>query len=254
MPDKELGFFRSLFSRKTSGASQRLSQKELKRDARRHKRYGIMRIGAAVCYVRGAEYSVANLGYGGVALVGMDENIFNSMGHGEPAVLSVLSRKLDVMLSKVYGRHGVVGFSYVEPELQDIIFLKSACQYVGQGASLSEISQEHLKDKYRDGNWRCFRGEGPCDLMVQVDRQSPLATEVLLTFHLSGYCELAYSDGRLQTRRALDDVGVAARMAPTERLDPDILRSGLLILLGTGHHDISAVIEPACRRMLEAIS
>jgi hypothetical protein len=83
-----------------------------------------------------------------------------------------------------------------------------------------------MKEATREAGSLYFRGEGPIDLVVN-------SASVQLTFRDGDqYWGVQWNGGHLHTLVAIDQVGVGARMAPTQKLERVALERALLILYG----------------------
>lgn len=214
-------------------------------DAREHERFALCQKEGIHCLIQDKIFSVGNISYGGVGLIfdnPFDEKIFKE---SEEAVIFFFDKNIKTKIKCVYLKEPIAGMSFIDLSIDDIWFLKNACKYLKQGSSLNEIKKSHLKDSYKTQQWRCFRGEGPSDLLLKIsDHQPHKIEEFLLTFLAHGYCELSYKNGVFKTGKSIDEEGIGARMATTNTFEKEIARSGALILKGLTNKELIEFFAP----------
>jgi hypothetical protein len=123
-------------------------------------------------------------------------------------------------------------FNHTDPET--LMYLREIIEPMRQGLTMDSITREVRSEKYRGEDWCCFRGEGPVDLVFRLDSGNQLA-EGLATFKIADYYyEIAIQNGILRTAKSAEKssraLAVGAKMIPTAKPDPTVLRRAFLIL------------------------
>lgn len=236
-----------LFSRlknamsKTSGDDPREDGLEtVRNEMRMHTRY-------SVSFHKNAHFKIGNdwigrvmdISYGGLAVKFEQTGASGSLpleGSADVNILGI-SQRFDVKTVRtVPQQNGTVysGMCISHSSPETLIYLREIIEPMRQGLTIDMISDEVRAEKYRGEGWHCFRGEGPVDLVFLLTKENEVA-EGLATFKVADfYYEVAIQNGTVRTAKSAEKSGqalaVGAKMVPTARPDPAILRRAFLIL------------------------
>lgn len=167
--------------------------------------------------------SVISVSYGGFGLALKDGALQEGLQEGH---LHFLAEKVPVKFKPLYKIQDRIGCQFVHETAETLVFLRPLLEFLRRGATMTLVDAQHMKESTRQAGSLYFRGEGPIDLVVN-------AASVQLTFRDGDqYWGVQWNKGHLHTLVAIDQVGVGARMAPTQKLERTALERALLILYG----------------------
>jgi len=176
---------------------------------------------------------VKDVSYGGfVAEISEVPNQCRLPG-GMQAKIFALSGYVTVTIGYVYSRGAATAFRFHHDTPDALLFLREPLESMRLGSTLTPISGDMLKAPYNQAGWMCLRGDGPTDLVMSADAKG-LLTEVLMTYRQGEvYKEISLKGGIIKTSRSIDTAGYSAsRMAQTDEVDPQSLKTALYILSG----------------------
>ncbi len=178
--------------------------------------------------------SVVSISYGGFAFSAPEPDSPSEIKEGLHGVLTVLGDTCPVDFNALYKTAKRVGCQFVHGDAHVLVFLRPYVEYLRRGSTLFAVDPAHLKNQQSESGLtkHYFQGEGPVDLILQVDAQDHLHSCHLTFREQDQYLSVQFEKGRLQTAIAIDQVGVGARMAPTRELDLQILRKAIFLIAG----------------------
>jgi hypothetical protein len=133
------------------------------------------------------------------------------------------------------------GCSLEHADSETLILLREILEPLKTGESLRQTDPKILNEKYANGNWFIYRGYGPTDFSVRLDKGHRSLVELIVTMRtLDTYSELSYVDGAWLTGKsaAKTSIGRASvQMLRDRELDPSVIRQTTNTLLGFDHPD-----------------
>lgn len=239
-------FLKSIFSGDGSDKPKKNRSNVSVEELRLYARYPLIhkKVGKIKILDNGQTGEILNLSYGGV-LVKFDDPW---TGEINPNEATSFSAELDILsqssLTNIQFIHNIdeanylAGFAFQHRNVETLVFLREILERFRVGSSLRTPPSEMLKEEYRSGNWRCFRGEGPTDFFVST---SSTNREAFLNFRNgSSKLELRLKDNKFTTRRTID-LGESNDQIETadtnQSIDPVILRQGVEILIGSASNE-----------------
>lgn len=227
-------------SPRPSEAEIRSEIREVAKDGRLHVRHQIpMAIKALVHLSDGTLAEVVNLSYGGLGIELLDSDLrcapTRDLSIDFVALGFKTTFKVDIVRVVSEGRkRPFVGMAFCHESPDILIFLRILIDGMRYGSSMAVIPPEVRKTHLQGPEWRCLRGDGPCDLTIRTEGAKVGAA--IFTFPYQGsYAEVSYTDGQLATREAVTNINArdhrpSQLMQTTSRIDLDTLRRAAWIL------------------------
>lgn len=201
-----------------------------KQEQRVAHRYSIADSRICSISIDGAEPEViGNLSYGGFSMLSPKQSVARNERLPFKGTFLGLDFKGEVL--KVYQGVTSEGFSFCHDSAALLVFFNRYLEKMRLGSTLTKVPDHLLKDRFKEGGWLCFHGDGPSDLRIKAENE--VIREAIVSFRVGeDYFDVLCQDGIFTTRMSLDKQGVAARMSKTKEVDVDILRQAICILCG----------------------
>jgi hypothetical protein len=187
-------------------------------------------------------YPIQDLSYSGVGVNFTNSENLSKSGlaipdQQIPVQLNLLGRSVAATIQLVFERDGRAGYFFIHATGDTLLFLRDSLEYMRRGADMVPIDPSLLKERFREQNWKIFRGAESDDLRVRVSDDGKTVEETLVTFLDGGeYCELCILGNVFSTRRTSQKRGSGQAGSPTTtqsaELDLTVLRSCLALLIG----------------------
>ena len=209
-------------------------------ELRLHSRYFVLSSDLACLELvsNGMKGTIKDLSYGG-ALVkfpdSWDADLKNHAVKSFDAKLTFLDQTCNtyVHLNHVRSDGNLVGLSFVHRNIETLVFLREILENFRVGSTLEPLNPSILKEKHSKPGALVYRGDGPCDLIVQEAGEK--IESMFFTFrHGLTYYELKFENEIVSSARSSsEDQREAPKMEPSpDGVDLVILRNAIQILLG----------------------
>lgn len=180
--------------------------------------------------INDSKYHILDLSYGGFAVQCGEEIKFSKTPI--PAELKLIDKKITAKAFCTHQQSKVAGFCFQHEDPSVLLFLRECLEPIRYGGSIDQIDPAYVNDRLKSPPWKCFRGEGPTDLLVNSVENGALK-QALLTFRRNDkYWEVSIKNNKVVTRVSIDSVGVGARVAETNELNKEAIRFAVCTLLG----------------------
>ena len=255
----------SLANRSPRPSPQELRKEieEVVKDGRLHVRYTLPEtLKAELRFGNGSVARVKNLSYGGLGVELTEASISDKLPRDEVTEFVALGRKISFKVQLVRWLETTektvfVGMAFCHDSHEVLQFLRVAIDGLRYGSSLNLVPDAIRKDSYKGPDWHCFRGEGPCDLLLRSDGGK--IAHALLTFPWNGsYSEVTMVNGRLSTGELMSDSLRAdhrpsPQMQTSRHLNLETLGRAAWIL-GSAPNHVQTCSRPLLEKILQHLS
>ena len=222
---------------------------------------------------------VLNWSYGGlkIAVTGAGQSALGRLD-GPEAIhgtlkMSVASELLQsVELKVIAATENTVSFAFVHDSPDALLFMRPWMECLRRGSGMTELASSAIKPELAAAGWKIWRGEGPLTLSARHSeprhserseesslqpRHSERSEESFLpdwqlVFPLGeGYAEVGSTDGKLYSRKSVDNDGMAStRMQASNAKDVGLLNLALMYLAGCA---AGGVPETLCAKIIDQL-
>jgi hypothetical protein len=211
-------------------------------------------------------FPIQNLSYSGVGVSFSSIEMLRSAGLASSdhqvqvqVQLNLLGRSVAATIQLVFEKDKRAGYFFVHSTGDTLLFLRDSLEYMRRGAQMSTIDPSLLKERFRDQNWKIFRGAESDDVRVRLSDDGKTFEEALITFLDGGeYCEVCILGDVFSTRRTSQKRGSGQAGSPTTtqtaELDFTVLRAGLALIIGLSNSRSSNFVEPLVQKIWERYS
>jgi len=202
----------------------------------------------------GQRLDLHNISYGGIACV--DGPAAESVAHGQPfgAKLVIATRHINMRLTSVYRRHGIVAFRILHETPDTLVSMRDLIESMRAGASLAPVQKVNVADRYKSDDWTCLHGEEKIALVFRTVANGDIV-EALMTFKGDGevYTEVALRNGRISTSQSVVTSGVAPQMNVSSGVDRLTIERACFILLAMQPTATSVSMRPFIAMLLKEL-
>jgi hypothetical protein len=245
-----VSFFKNLLGKRNAAAEEKLVHS----NKRAYDRYDVSQKAAVNVFLENnIEAKVVNISYGGLAIDVKAPPPTQSIPDSLSGKICIFDQSIQTSFKvcrKVKRTDGslFLALTTIHEQPESLIFLREFIELYRSGMSLAEISPKGINPRFKSGNWKFFRGDGPLDVWVRQSPDFKGIEEALIVFKIgSDYCEIQWREGQLSTSKEMRDesspMHVGSQMASTRELDLRILRLGLNCLAGSGPV-VARIVEP----------
>jgi len=255
-----------------------------KSERRRHERLNLISELAAgpllsLMTEGGVLLPVLNWSYGGlkIAVTGVGQSALGRLD-GPEAIhgtlkMSVASELLQSVEFKVISAtENTVSCAFVHDSPEALLFMRPWMECLRRGSGMTELASSAIKPELAAAGWKIWRGEGPLTLSARHSeprhserseesslqpRHSEHSEESFLpdwqlVFPLGeGYAEVGSTDGKLYSRKSVDNDGMAStRMQASNAKDVGLLNLALMYLAGCA---AGGVPETLCAKIIDQL-
>jgi hypothetical protein len=255
-----------------------------KSERRRHERHPLISQLAAGPLLSlktegGVLLPVLNWSYGGlkIAVTGVGHSALGRLDgpeamHGtlKMAVASELSQSVEFKV--ISATENTVSCAFVHDSPDALLFMRPWMECLRRGSGMTELASNAIKPELAAAGWKIWRGEGPLTLSARHSeprhserseesslqpRHSERSEESSLpdwqlVFPLGeGYAEVGSTDGKLYSRKSVDNDGMAStRMQAPNAKDVGLLNLTLMYLAGCA---AGGVPETLCAKIIDQL-
>lgn len=255
---------KSLANRSPRPSPEELRQEieEVVKDGRLHVRYPLPEtLKAELWFENGSVARVKNISYGGLGVELNEKSVSDQLPRDEVTEFVALGRKIRFKVQllrwlETTEKTVFIGMAFCHDSPEVLQFLRSVIDGLRFGSSLKLVPDTIRKDSYKGPNWHCFRGEGPCDLLLRTDGEK--IAHALLTFPWNGtYSEITLANDRISTGELVSDSGLAdhrpsPQMQTSRQLNHETLGRAAWIL-GSAPQQVQTCARPLLVKILKHI-
>jgi hypothetical protein len=235
---------------------------DVTKNGRLHVRYQLPEtLKAELRFKDGSVAKVKNISYGGLGVELNEKSNSDKLPRDELTEFVALGQKMTFKVSLLRWlvtneKTVFIGMAFCHDSHEGLHFLRLVIDGLRFGTSLSLLPDTIRKDTYKGTDWHCFRGEGPCDLLIRSNGEK--ITQALLTFPWNGsYSEIAMINDRISTGElALDSPRADHRPSPqmhtARRLNQETLVRAAWIL-GSAPKAVQTCARPLLEKILHHI-
>lgn len=182
---------------------------------------------------------IIDISYGGFSTT-LDTPEHQSLSQSLPRTSEVEIMVLGVSTTgraiRVFETKQRLGYAFCHDTASVLIFLRRFIEFMRLGEHMRIINKSMLKPPYDSGEWLCFRGDGPTDVVLK--KSGPSSTtidEAIITYReKESYRTAEFRDGRITTLIRTDSSGgnTSSRSGNDTLMNDDILRKTTCILMG----------------------
>ena len=192
-----------------------------KADQRLHARHVIN--DSDLCVVeseKGGIFGVLNLSHFGCLVKPLGEGSFLSLAPPFQVKLNICGRARDISVLKCEHRKDCWALVFKHDQPESLLLMSDMIAPLASGSSAIAIPGDPAKDGVMTKFRRRFRGDGPFDMTLERNDTGAL-TFIMITImsHSGEYASLIWDQGRVITKKAVDNSGVGARMTQTREVD-----------------------------------
>lgn len=247
----------------TKKTSLPLSEEHSQQEIRIQHRYTLRNPDLGTLSAKGSSFPIDNISYSGVAISYTNPNTLRDSGLTTPdqqiaCELSLLGRSTPATAQLVFTKETRAGYFFVHATGDTLLFLRDFLEFMRRGADMTLIDTTLLKEKFRDQNWKVFRGTESDDLKIRMSQGEKTIAESLMTFLSAGeYCEICMLDSNFTTRKTSQKrgsgQGATATTTQSNQIDASVLRAGLSMLIGqqdrTNNEAVSLLAQEYWKRL-----
>lgn len=128
-----------------------------------------------------------------------------------------------------------LGYAFCHDTASVLIFLRRFIEFMRMGEHLNQLDKDALKPPYDTGDWLCFRGDGPTDVVMHKNRnEANSIDEAVITYReKETYRSTELRNGRLLTAVTSEGSQTGgSRSGQDGQANEDILRKSACVLMG----------------------
>jgi hypothetical protein len=210
-----------------------------------------------------ASFAIDNISYSGVAISFKELNALSAVGLATPnqqifCSLTLLGRNAPATAQLVFAKETRAGYFFIHATGDTLLFLRDFLEFMRRGSDMMAIDTTLLKERFREQNWKVFRGTESDDLKLRMSSDEKTIAESLLTFLNAGeYCEVCTLGTAFTTRKTAQKrgsgQGSTAATTQSNEVDASVLRAGLSMLIGqqdrTNDESVALLIQEYWNRL-----
>jgi len=165
-------------------------------------------------------FRVLNLSHFGCLVKPSGEGSFLSFAPPFQVTLNLCGRVRDISVMKCVQRKDGWALVFKHEHPESLRLMSDMITPLASGSTAIAIPSDPTKDGVMTKFRRRFRGDGPFDMTLERNDSGAL-TFIMITIlaHSGEYGSLIWEQGRVLTKKAVDNSGVGARMTQTQDVD-----------------------------------
>ena len=193
----------------------------VKTDQRMHTRHVIN--DPDLCMVeheKGGIFRVLNISHFGCLVKPSGEASFVSLTPPFQVSLNLCGRPRDISVLRCEQRKDLWALVFKHDQPESLLLMSDMIAPLASGSTTIAIPSDPAKDGVMTKFRQRFRGDGPFDITLERNATGALAfIMITILTHSGEYASLIWDQGRVITKKAVDNSGVAARMTQTQEAD-----------------------------------
>jgi hypothetical protein len=188
-----------------------------------------------LCFLEHARYglfSVVDISYHGCLVEAIGDASFDNCTYPGLLELSLGGSNLRLEASQSQRRKKGWGIIFKHSGESSIRSLGTFVEALRYGDSAISLANSPGRDGAVSRFRRRYQGDGPFDLLVEVNEAGKLIFIMVSVRRFNEYGCIIWDNGNLITKKTIDSVGVGARMAQTHEVDLGLVEVSILSCIG----------------------
>jgi hypothetical protein len=169
---------------------------------------------------KGGIFRVLNISHFGCLVKPSGEASFVYLAPPFQVSLNLCGRTRDISVLKCEQRKDLWALVFKHDQPESLLLMSDMMAPLASGSTTTAIPSDPAKDGVMTKFRQRFRGDGPFDITLERNATGALVFIMITILSHSGeYASLIWDQGRVITKKAVDNSGVAARMTQTQEAD-----------------------------------